>query len=64
MRVELKVDANATRALHVPVMDFKVHLEAGEELTATVRAHLDSLAHSAAFAWEVAHDERWEPLLQ
>jgi hypothetical protein len=60
MRVELQED-EASWALDESVMDFKVHLEVGEQMTPVVRAHLDLLEHSAAVAWEVAHDERWEP---
>jgi hypothetical protein len=61
MHVELQEDANATRALHVPIMAFKVHLKTGEEPTATERANLEALAHSAALAWEDVHDDLWEP---
>jgi hypothetical protein len=60
MRVELQGDG----ALNESVMDFRVHLEAGEQMTPLVRANLNLLAHSAAMAWEIVHDERWAPRRQ
>jgi hypothetical protein len=33
MRVELETDKNASRALRMPIMDFRVHLALGERPT-------------------------------
>jgi hypothetical protein len=59
MRVELVTDKNASRAMHLPVMDFQVHLASGEQPTAELSALIAVLERSAASAWEIAHDADW-----
>jgi hypothetical protein len=60
MRVELVMDKNASRVLHIPVMDFRVHLAPGERRTRALNALVAALAWSAAGAWTIVHDSDWK----
>jgi hypothetical protein len=60
MRVELVTNKNASRALHVAVMDFEVYLAPGERLTPALNASVAALVHSAAGAWNIVHDLDWK----
>jgi hypothetical protein len=57
MRVELTVDEKLSRVLHQTIMDFQVHFDKGEPV---VKAQVDVLAHGAAQAWEIVHDQAWQ----
>jgi hypothetical protein len=55
MRIELATDLNASRAMHMPVMAFRVHLALGERPTPELMAALE---RSAAEAREIVELER------
>jgi hypothetical protein len=59
MRVELLTDKSASRALHMPVMDFRVHLGRGERPTPELNARVAVLEFTAADAWEIVHETGW-----
>jgi hypothetical protein len=59
MRIELATDLNASRALHMPVMAFRVHLALGERPTPELNACVAALEWSATEAWEIVHNSNW-----
>jgi hypothetical protein len=60
MRVELETDKNASRALRMPIMDFRVHLALGERPTPELHSRVAVLEWSAAGAWDIVHDSDWK----
>jgi hypothetical protein len=64
MKVELTLDENASRAMHMPVMDFHVTLDNGEKRTRALTATMATLAFQAASAWDCVHEPTWRGTAQ